>query len=1003
MQDTQELTDTLASRGTGVNAAEDAAFEATGFKAAVFKPMFAHAHQQVFTPRWLCEALPPIAHHAFGFDGMIPLCLSGTGQAEERPHLNVLDPTAGSGRLLVPFKEAGHHVFGVELDGRLAEIAARAVGKRAIRQGDIVAYGSLIPESRWQVCVTNAPFALWWNCSAGYNDYELRSDQNIESQHFVLELVTKLLAYNNGLLLGIFSGKFFDNHPRAAAFLNKHYQVVANVTLPRPFKAEYNIDVDAAFVVALLDSPYNSRKLPAPLTGPFEGDGPALVRAVNAAFDQVKRNPSYHSYQPAGPGNPPVFYLHPPFRTVEDRLPHVPDLDMALDVDTAALPLNLTARGVSARSDWSSAWFKLLNALPFQAYDAAQGTYAPLSEAYGSLPNVLMSGVAASRDRLTDLGFQVTLTAHDAEQIERRALRYERDRLPVRELEPLEFLAYFADGPITARDTATLPDGTIIPAGATSELRSRWFRRDEQVGEGQERGEGKKHYVQRTFVDRGYLVLRFTPATAEDDGVELKPFVVEEVNPDQVKALVDAFGLPQVPTVDDLPALQGWTNRLERFMDAHEEAAGGRRLYPTQAQDVARMATKSAVALLYDMGGGKTTTMAHWSVLRGYRSVLVVTPASVAPGILEDLGNWGFPAQRLDHATISALQSRRRRHRLARQRVRTAWQRAPRLRQRLADLLGLENGAMVQRSAGWGLAEGTTPTLRSLDQVVKEKAVALEARLETEEAILLQEKNRLDLEAALARKRRRLRNLQAIRDKGKARDPQGIESEIDDARRDVERLADSLAAVSAALGDVRSTHDPRRPLPDFYVTSYQDLSLGDHLGIFEPWDHDHFDRQGNYESTVRGLRGARCTCNASRKSQIPDCPQCGAAWRGEGDGGGRVCQSCGLDHGPGSPATATHREPQGAQAGADRGSSPAHRFAQRTAPGRTGRWAAHRGGRRPLPVHLPPMAAEQPGQDLVLLHPLGRGAGCQVQAQPARGRCQELAGARPGYPDRNLD
>jgi SAM-dependent methyltransferase len=191
--------------------------------------MFGNAHQQYFTPRWLCEALPPIAHHAFGFDGMIP---------EDRPSLNVLDPTAGSGRLLVPFKQAGHHVFGVELDGRLAEIAARAVGKRAIRQGDVVAYGSLIPESRWQVAAINPPYGLWWPISRDAYPYELASDHNVESQHFVLELVTHLLAYNNGLLLAVLSGKFFDNNPRAAAFLTKHYQVVANVLLPKPFKAE---------------------------------------------------------------------------------------------------------------------------------------------------------------------------------------------------------------------------------------------------------------------------------------------------------------------------------------------------------------------------------------------------------------------------------------------------------------------------------------------------------------------------------------------------------------------------------------------------------------------------------------------------------------------------------------------------------------------------------------------------------------------------------------------
>ena len=872
MQDTLELTDVPAA---------GEAFEVKGFKAAVFKPMFGNAHQEYFTPRWLCEAMPPIAEHAFGLHTMDP---------EARPRLNVIDPTCGTARLLLPFKEAGHHVFGVELDGRLAEVAARAVGKRAIRQGDIVAYGTLIPEGRWQVSCINPPFSLWWNVpdDSPYRRYELASGSNIESQHFVLELVTNLLTYSNGLLIAILSGKFFDNNPRAAAFLNKHYQVVANVTLPRPFKAEYNIDVDAAFVVGIVDSPYNTRKLPPPLTGLFEGDGPALVRAVNAAFDQVKRNTGYHSFRPSGPGNPPVFYLHPPFHT---DMPHVPDLDMAVTVDTSTLPLNLTARGVAAHSDWASAWFRFFNSVPLQAYDAAQGTYAPLGEAYGSLPNVLMSGVGESRDRLADLGFDVSLTAHDAEQIERRARRFRRDRLPVRELEPLEFLAYYADGPITAQATATLPGGAIIPAGATYELRSRWFRRDEQVGEGQQKGEGKKQYMQRTFVDRGYLVLRLTPATAEHDGIELKPFVVEEVNPDQVKALVDAFGLPQVPTVDDLPAMSAWKARLERFMAAHQAAAGGRRLYPLQALDVARMACKPAVALLYEMGGGKTATIAHWAVLRGYRTVLIVTPASVAPGILEDLGNWGFPARRLDHATVSALQAQKRRRRLARQRVRTAWQRTPRLRQRLAELLGLENGAMVEQSTEWGLPEGASPTLRELDALVKDKAAPLEARLQTEGEVLSQEEERLKLEAALARKRRRLRNLVAIRDKGKARDPQGIAAEIDAATRQLDRLSEQLAAAYAALDDVY--RDPCRELPDFFVTSYQDLSLGDHLGIFDPWDHDHFDREGSYQGTVHGLRASQCTCDAPRKGQVPACPRCQTPWRGEGNGGGRVCRACG--------------------------------------------------------------------------------------------------------------
>ena len=865
-------------------AAVEAAFGTSGFRAAVFKPMFGQAFQQYFTARWLCEAMLPIAEHAFGFHTMLP---------EQRPRLNVIDPTAGSGRLLAPFKAAGHNVLGVELDARLAETTAKALGRRSVRQGDIMAYGSLIPPGRWQVAVTNAPFGLHWPIPAGspYEDYELRSGESIESQHMVLELVTNLLAYQNGLLLGIFSGKFFDTYPRAAAFLNKHYQIITHLLLPKPFKAEYGIDVDAAFVVAVTDSPYSTKKPPV-LTGPFdavEDCGPALVGAVNAAFDRLKRSPYYRPAYASGPGNQAVFYLHAPFA---QAAPHVPDLDDVVEVDTASLPLRLTARGVAMQSDWSAAWFKLYSSLPVQAYDTAQGTYAPLGEAYGSLPNILMTGVDENRARLADLGFDVSLTDHDLEQIGRRARRFARDRLPIRELEPMEFLSRYPDGPITARNTATLPGGTVIPADATYDLRGRWFRREKEVGTGEEKGEGKKHYTQHTFVDRGYLVLRFAPAAAEHDGIELKPFVVEEINPDAIKALVEAFGLPEVPTVEDLPELAGWETRLARFMDAHQAAAGGKRLYPVQAADVARMATKRAVALLYEMGAGKTTTMAHWATVRGYHSALIVTPASVVPGILEDLQAWGFPARRLDHAAVTRLHDERRRHRLARQQVRTARQREPKLRERLAALLRLQNGEMVAASRQWGLPEDGPVTLYALDRLVKEKAQAFEARLQHEKEILARDEFRARKEAELARKRRHLRCLLAIQRKDKSDDPEQLDLEIADTRREIDELARLVAEVYAGQDDT-SGRDPCQLLPDFWVTSYQDLSLGDHLGIFDPWDHDHFDREGNYLGTVRGNRSAKCTCDTGRKGVVAHCPKCGAPWRGQGEGGGRFCRQCG--------------------------------------------------------------------------------------------------------------
>ena len=82
--------------------------------------------------------------------------------------------------------------------------------------------------------------------------------------------------------------------------------------------------------------------------------------------------------------------------------------------------------------------------------------------------------------------------------------------------------------------------------------------------------------------------------------------------------------------------------------------------------------------------------------------------------------------------------------------------------------------------------------------------------------------------------------------------------------------------------------------PRFYVTSYQDLSLGDHDGLFDPWDHEHYSRQGDYEGTAAGNRGAKCSaCDAARRTTVVKCPKCGTPWKGQNDGGGRFCHKCG--------------------------------------------------------------------------------------------------------------
>jgi len=209
----------------------EAAFTHKGAQAAVFRPRFGQAHQQYFTPRWITQACADIAERLFD----VPVI---NGQRGGYP-LRVLDPTCGSGRLLAPFAERGHQVLGIELDERLVPVARRAVGKAAIRQGDLCAYAPVLPESSWDVAVINPPYGLWWPVDATLATYELASAESIESQQMVLELVTHLLwesYYEGGLLLALLSGRFWEVYPQAKAVVQQHYQVLADLALTQPFK-----------------------------------------------------------------------------------------------------------------------------------------------------------------------------------------------------------------------------------------------------------------------------------------------------------------------------------------------------------------------------------------------------------------------------------------------------------------------------------------------------------------------------------------------------------------------------------------------------------------------------------------------------------------------------------------------------------------------------------------------------------------------------------------------
>jgi hypothetical protein len=681
------------------------------------------------------------------------------------------------------------------------------------------------------------------------------------------ELAQKTSVPRQTLLLGLFSGHFFDNNPQALGFLKKHFQVFALLTLPKPYKKEYGIEVDSAFVAAYAVSHYDNKR-PIPLTGTWEkGSNPdALARAVVKAYEDLNPNP-YSGLDIK------VFYLRGGWRP----LPELPRLDMAVEVDTDRAPVRVGSRGLQPEGDWAGAWTRFYATLPAVDYSVAEGANADIIQAYGAVPNVLIRGIGRSQELLEALGFEASVTPHDRERVERMAWRYRRERLPLRELHPVEYLAWYDDGPVTAEADVTIPgagpeeEDVEVHKRDTFHLRVRWERSSEVAKTENKTGtrNGKKvSFTERTYVDRGYLVFRLTPT----DG---RPaFTVRETEPKQVEAFIQAFPLPEVPTVADLPHFDAWVARLERLCD-EVEARCGLRLYEQQFDDVARLAMQGRVALLYEQGGGKTTCLAHWATVRGYRRVIVVTPAAVVGQIIEDLRKWGFEATRLSHREISRIQAEKRAKRTFYRRRRDARARLEAVRRRL-----------------------------SADDLYPDEQDRLEREANGLEAVLTAYEKRDNLLRQLARKRRHLHNLLDIAAKGKA-SAEAIQKEIEAVEAEVAGLEEELAACPHPLTVryvrkggylVPEPGEPQDGTTRFWVCSYQDLGLGD--GVYDTWEHEHYDADGNLEGVSR-QNGAKCAwpgCRVRRAQVVTHCPKCGHPWqgsRGSDRGGARHCRKCG--------------------------------------------------------------------------------------------------------------
>ena len=83
-------------------------------------------------------------------------------------------------------------------------------------------------------------------------------------------------------------GRFFQNNGHVLQFVKRNFQIVALLNLPRPFKKEYGIDVDAAFLVGYKVYEHTDKE-PVPHTGEWTGGQNPPGLAAAAVCDETGR------------------------------------------------------------------------------------------------------------------------------------------------------------------------------------------------------------------------------------------------------------------------------------------------------------------------------------------------------------------------------------------------------------------------------------------------------------------------------------------------------------------------------------------------------------------------------------------------------------------------------------------------------------------------------------------------------------------------------------------
>jgi len=580
-------------------------------KSLSFRKYAASKHCQYFTPLEFSKVLAQAMRRLLG---------------EKAGECSVLDPTCGSGRLLLPWKQAGNEVLGIELDTDAAATAKQLLGKEAVRVGDVLDYLGYL-KGGWSVVVTNPPYGLNWDVEGRTEDFGDFVDDDRKTIGCELAVMAGIFhalenGYADALVAAILPEGYCRSEGHKKLFAHdscsSEFHLLADVRVLNLFKSEYGIDVTVRLQLILHKTMY-SEAIDDVIHGEIDCRQASWPREFAKLLAQVET----------------------PRLSLSNDSPRdsIPDISRLIDFTTTN-DVRLTARGIDA--DPGAAALLQYHDKTFTQYDPVRGIQGGAITATASKVALLSRGPEPARQTLADLGYVVSGPNElDTAKLEEARRRYEFLGAPLMQPNAHDLLAYFLDRPYEAQKTHRADGKTIWKQGRSYHFRPGWIRCDNVTK--RELIPAAKPYVEIQRRESGYLKIEIETETGTLE--------VSETEAETVKQMVEVFGLPEI---------QDATARYPELINGFRRAVANRFpfLFDYQADDAAALATKPTGYLGYDMGGGKTVTSAVWASLRQYKRVLVVCQSGLIANWLAEFKKFGFAARELrSHRAVASLRA----------------------------------------------------------------------------------------------------------------------------------------------------------------------------------------------------------------------------------------------------------------------------------------------------------------------------------------------------------